>query len=70
MIYIDGSHLEAMGKDPWREDGIGHFMRVLAEADYLPIDCARYVKARLAGAKMVDFHRAGAAVPAGARLRT
>jgi hypothetical protein len=53
VIYVDGSHLEAMGKDPWREDGIGHFMRVLAEAGYLPLIAPDLSKARLTGAKMV-----------------
>jgi hypothetical protein len=53
IIYVDGSHLEAMSKDPWREDGIGHFMRVLAEADYLPLLAPDLSKDRLAGAKMV-----------------
>ena len=37
IIYVDGSHLEAMGKDPWGENGIGRLMRVLAHNDYLPL---------------------------------
>jgi hypothetical protein len=37
IIYVDGSHLEAMGKDPWGENGIGRLMRVLADNDYLPL---------------------------------
>jgi hypothetical protein len=53
VIYVDGSHLEAMGKDPWREDGIGHFMRVLAEAGYLPLLAPDLSKQRLASAKML-----------------
>jgi hypothetical protein len=53
VIYVDGSHLEAMGKDPWRDDGIGQFMRVLTEAGYLPLLAHDLSKERLAGAKMV-----------------
>jgi hypothetical protein len=53
IIYVDGSHLEAMGKDPWRDDGIGRFTRVLAEAGYLPLLAPDLSPARLAGAKMV-----------------
>ncbi len=53
VIYVDGSHLEAMGKDPWRDDGIGQFMRVLAESNYLPLLAPDLSPARLAGAKMV-----------------
>ena len=37
VIYVDGTHLEAMGKDPWGENGIGRFMRVLADNGYLPL---------------------------------
>ncbi len=37
VIYVDGSHLEGMGKDPWGENGIGRFMRVLAGNGYLPL---------------------------------
>jgi hypothetical protein len=37
IIYVDGSHLEAMGKDPWGEDGVGRLMRVLAHNGYLPL---------------------------------
>ena len=37
IIYVDGSHLEAMGKDPWGENGIGRLMRVLADNGYLPL---------------------------------
>ena len=37
VIYVDGSHLEGMGKDPWAENGIGRLMRVLAHNDYLPL---------------------------------
>ncbi|MGA2255751.1 MAG: hypothetical protein ABSG53_13985 [Thermoguttaceae bacterium] len=37
IIYVDGSHLEAMGKDPRGENGIGRFMRVLASNGYLPL---------------------------------
>ena len=37
IIYVDGSHLEAMGKDPWGENGVGRFMRVLADNGYLPL---------------------------------
>ncbi len=53
VIYVDGSHLEGMSKDPWRDDGTGHFMRVLAEADYLPLLAPDLSPERLAGAKMV-----------------
>jgi hypothetical protein len=53
LIYVDGSHLEALGKDPWRDDGIGHFMRVLTEANYLPLLAPDLSPARLAGAKVV-----------------
>ncbi len=37
VVYVDGSHLEAMGRDPWSENGIGRLMRVLAHNDYLPL---------------------------------
>ena len=37
IIYVNGSHLEAMGKDPWDENGIGRLMRVLAHNGYLPV---------------------------------
>jgi len=37
IIYVDGSHLEAVGKDPWGENGIGRLMRVLASNGYLPL---------------------------------
>ncbi len=37
IIYVDGSHLEAMGRDPWGENGIGRLMRVLADSNYLPL---------------------------------
>jgi len=37
IIYVDGSHLEAVGKEPWGENGIGRFMRVLAGNGYLPL---------------------------------
>ena len=53
VIYVDGSHLEAMGKDPWREDGTGRFMRVLAESDYLPLLAPDLAAARLKGARML-----------------
>jgi hypothetical protein len=53
VIYVDGSHVEAMSKDPWRDDGIGQFMRILAEAGYLPLLAPDLAKERLAGAKMV-----------------
>jgi hypothetical protein len=53
VIYVDVSHLEAMGKDPWRDDGIGRFARVLADADYLPLVAPDLSPTRLAGAKMV-----------------
>jgi hypothetical protein len=51
VIYVDGSHLEAMGTDPWREDGAGRFMRVLAENDYLPLLAPDLSAARLKGAR-------------------
>jgi hypothetical protein len=53
VIYVDGSHLEAMGKDPWREDGAGCFMRVLAESGYLPLLAPDVTAARLKGARML-----------------
>jgi hypothetical protein len=37
VIYVDGSHLEGMGKDPWGEDGVGRLMRILAGNGYLPL---------------------------------
>jgi hypothetical protein len=37
IIYVDGSHTEAMGNDPWDENGIGRLMRVLAASNYLPL---------------------------------
>ncbi|MGO9108557.1 MAG: hypothetical protein ACLP9L_04925 [Thermoguttaceae bacterium] len=37
IVYVDGSHLEAMGKDPWGENGIGRLMRVLADSNCLPL---------------------------------
>jgi hypothetical protein len=37
VIYVDASHLEAMGKDPWNENGVGRLMRVLASNGYLPL---------------------------------
>ncbi len=53
VIYVDGSHLEAMGRDPWREDGVGSFTRVLAESGYLPLLAPDVSAARLKGAKML-----------------
>jgi hypothetical protein len=37
IIYVDGSHLEGMGKDPWGDNGIGRLMRILADNGYLPL---------------------------------
>jgi len=37
IIYVDSSHVEAMGKDPGGENGIGQFMRVLSNNGYLPL---------------------------------
>jgi hypothetical protein len=53
VIYVDGSHLEAMGKDPWREDGIGRFMRVLAQSGYLPLLAPEVSAARLKNSTML-----------------
>ncbi len=53
LIYVDGSHLEAMGKDPWRDDGIGRFMRMLADSGYLPLVAPDLGATRLDAAKML-----------------
>jgi hypothetical protein len=37
VIYVDGSHLEGMGKNPWNENGAGRLMRILADNGYLPL---------------------------------
>ena len=37
VVYVDGSHLGAMGNDPWGENGIGRLVQVLAHNNYLPL---------------------------------
>jgi hypothetical protein len=37
LAYIDASHLEAYGGDPWRDNGIGEFARVLSSNGYMPL---------------------------------
>ena len=54
IIYVDGSHLEAMGKDPWGENGIGRFTRVLAHNGYLPLVAPIFAAAIESGGH-VDF---------------
>jgi hypothetical protein len=53
IIYVDGSHLEAYGKDPWGENGIGRFMRVLAANGYLPLVAPDLAAERLNRAAML-----------------
>ena len=53
VIYVDGSHEEAMGRDPWGENGIGRFMRVLADNGYLPLVAPDLSPARLSRAAML-----------------
>ena len=53
IIYVDGSHSEAMGKDPWSENGIGRLMRVLASNGYLPLVAPDLSPARLHRAAML-----------------
>jgi hypothetical protein len=53
VIYVDGSHLEAMGKDPWGENGIGRLMRVLADNGYLPLVAPDLAPQRLNPAAML-----------------
>jgi hypothetical protein len=53
IIYVDGSHLEAVGKDPWGENGIGRLMRVLAHNDYLPLVAPDLSPVRLSRAAML-----------------
>ncbi len=55
IIYVDGSHLEAMGKDPWGENGIGRLMRVLAHNDYLPLVAPDLSPDRLESGGHADF---------------
>ena len=37
LAYIDGAHLDAYSGDPWQENGIGEFCRVLLRNGYLPL---------------------------------
>jgi len=53
IIYVDGSHLEAMGKDPWGENGIGRFMRILTDNGYLPLVAPDLAAERLNRAAML-----------------
>jgi hypothetical protein len=53
ILYVDGSHLEAMGKDPWGENGIGRLMRVLADSNYLPLVAPDLSPERLSQAAML-----------------
>ncbi len=52
-------HLGAMGKDPWGENGIGRFMRVLAANGYLPLVAPDLAPDAAESGGDVDFHRAG-----------
>jgi len=53
IVYVDGSHLERIGKDPWGENGIGPFMRVLADNRYLPLVAPDLSSERLNRAAML-----------------
>jgi hypothetical protein len=53
IIYIDGSHLEGMGRDPWGEDGAGRLTRVLADNGYLPLIAPDVALGRLSRATML-----------------
>ena len=53
IIYVDGTHLGAIGKDPWGENGIGRLMRVLAQNNYLPLVAWDLSPARLKRAAML-----------------
>ena len=65
IIYVDGSHLEAMGKDPRGENGIGPFMRVLASNGYLPLVAPDISPVRLNRAAMLISIAPGKAFSSG-----
>ncbi len=65
IIYVDGSHQERMGTDPWGEDGIGRLMRVLAHNDYLPLLAPDLAPQRLNRAAMLISIAPGKAFSSG-----
>lgn len=65
IVYVDGSHLEAMGKDPWSENGIGRLMRVLAHNNFLPLMAPDLAPQRLKRAAMLISIAPGKAFSSG-----
>ncbi len=53
VAYIDASHLEAMGSDPWCDDGVATLGRVLTHNGYLPLLAPDISADRLNGAGLL-----------------